>query len=99
MACGALAAKDVGPWSYSSRDETTIYSNNSNGITWKVFSWSAYDEDKGFEYIRLEHQLDALIKATDAVTFELSFTSQSDPWTNKQVIAEDAAVCKVVRST
>ena len=66
---------------------------------WEMTVSTAYDEDYGLEYIRFKHELTANIKATDEVSFEVAFTSTNDPWTNKQVIAEDGAVCKLTQST
>lgn len=85
------ASVDVGPWSYSQADETELF--NANGIVWKITTKTAYDEDAGIEYFRIQHDLDANIKATDVVTFEIAFTSKSDPWTNKLTMAEDSVVC------
>ena len=62
-------------------------------------TYSAHDLDKGIEYLRLEHELTANIKATDQVTFELAFTAKNDPWTNKLKLSEDVAVCKLVQSS
>jgi len=90
----ALAGGDVGPWS-SSKPVTLKMTRDGFANVWEMTVWSAFDEDFGLEYIRFKHELTADIKATDEVTFEVGFQSQNDPWTNKQVIAEDGAVCKL----
>lgn len=91
MIVGALAAIDQGPYSYSAKTDTTLY--DFGGIKWVVTSYTAFNEDTGLEYFRLEHNLDANVKATDKVTFEIAFTMQNDNWTNKTQIAEDVSVC------
>ena len=78
--------------------ETELY-NNGNGIVWKLRTYTAYDADDGIEYIRFENILTAPIKATDEVSFEIAFTTASDSWTNKQLMAEDSMVCKMTQST
>jgi len=55
--------------------------------------------DEGFEYLRLTHELTANIRPTDEVVFEIGFGSSTDPWTNKEKISEDVAICKMARST
>ena len=98
LAAQALASRDIGPWKYSTGDlEVTIF--DKGGMSWKIKPTSAYDLDAGVEYFRLEHRLVAPIAATDKVSFELAYTIESDPWTNKEVIAEDAVVCTLVQST
>jgi len=98
----AYAGGDVGPWSYSTK--TKLNMSSITGVTnpsfsWSMTVWTAYDEDYGDEYLRFEHELTADIKATDEVHFEVGFRSKEDPWTNKKVIAEDGAVCKMTQST
>ena len=34
---------------------------------------TGYEEDSGLEYFRIEHELEADVKATDEVTFEIAF--------------------------
>jgi len=87
----------VGPWSFSTTDSLTLY--DKSDIKWVLKTYSAYDEDAGIEYFRMQHELDAQLKATDTVTFEIAFTSKSDTWTNKMVMAEDASVCTMVQSS
>ena len=94
------AETDIGPWTYSPTDlvtDTELY--NYGGIIWKVRVTTAHDLDAGVEYLRLRHELTAPIQATDEITFEIAFTTENDPWTNKQIIAEDGAVCKMVKNT
>ena len=92
-----LASQDVGQWSYSTEASLTLY--DQAGMKWVLKSMSVFDWDNGLEYFRITHELDALIKPTDEVSFELSYGSASDPWTNKQVIAEDSVMCKMTRNT
>ena len=56
---------------------------------------SMYEEDTGNEYLRIEHYLEADIKATDDVIFEIGFTTGNDPWENKMDMAYDVATCKL----
>ena len=65
-----------------------------------MYVQSAYDEDTGKEWLQIEHQLTADIKKTDSVEFEISFTSEGDPWTDRvNLIAEDSAKCTVSINT
>ena len=80
----ALAGKDIGPWTYSTEKEIVLYNNEGVGtpkvdptIIWTLNTYSAFDEDAGKEYFRLWHKLEAQIKPTDTVTFEIAFTSKS----------------------
>ncbi len=93
LVVGALASKDIGPYSYSATKTSTIY--DKSNMKWTILSYTAYNEDTGEEFFRLEHTLDADIQATDEVIFELAYTMQNDEWTNKLVIAEDVSVCKI----
>jgi hypothetical protein len=99
LVVGALASYDVGPWTYSKSVETTLFNDTVNKITWKLTHYTAYDEDKGIEYVRFQHDLVAPIKGTDEVTFEIAFTTENDPYTNKRAMSEDAVLCKLVRGT
>ena len=65
LATMAAAASDSGPWSYSSSDTTTIFTSPNSDIIWKLITYSAYDEDNGKEYFRMQHELTADIKSTD----------------------------------
>ena len=108
LAVAALCSEDLGPWSYSydefaNRDVKTLFDYTDNeigsGLVWKLYTYTALEYDTGNEYFRMEHELTADIKATDEVTFNVAFTSASDPWTNKMVISDDGVICKVVQST
>ena len=99
LATMAAAATDVGPWTYSQADTTTIFTAPLGDVIWKLTTYSAYDEDNGYEYFRMQHELTAPIKATDQVTFEISFTTKNDPWVDKMTMSDDIAICKVVQST
>ena len=66
---------------------------------WTMYTKTGYEEDTGYEYFRIQHELEADIKATDQVTFEIAFTMQNDPWTNKMIMSDDGVICKVVQST
>mmetsp|Transcript_26119 Transcript_26119/g.32652 ORF Transcript_26119/g.32652 Transcript_26119/m.32652 type:complete len:97 (+) Transcript_26119:125-415(+) len=55
--------------------------------------------DEGKEYLRLTHELEAAIRPTDQITFEVAFTSSTDPWINKETISEDVAICKMTQNT
>ena len=85
LIAAALAGKDIGPWTYSpEKTKIELYNNKGNGtpevsptIIWTLTTESAFDEDAGKEYFRLRHELDAQIKPTDTVTFEIAFTSES----------------------
>ena len=70
--------------------------NTPTDLTWYMMVQSVYDNDTGYEWIEIEHVLNADIKQTDLISFELGFTSQNDPWIDRQnVIAYDSAVCKL----
>ena len=64
-----------------------------------MYTKTGYEEDTGNEYFRIQHELEADIKATDQVTFEIAYTMQNDPWTNKMIMSDDGVICKVVQST
>lgn len=108
LIAAAFAGEDIGPWTYSKKAKLVLYENGGttgttptsvpSTITWTLYTYSAFDEDAGIEYFRLQHELDAQIKGTDTVTFEIAFTSGSQYVTNKKVIAEDSAVCTMVRN-
>jgi len=51
LAGAANAAVDVGPWSYSRTDTTTLL--NADGVKWQIKTKTAYDEDAGIEYFRI----------------------------------------------
>lgn len=58
---------------------------------WKVNVQTVVDEDTGGQWIQFVHELKANIKATEDVTFEMAFTSLSNPATDvKERIAEDS---------
>ena len=97
LAAMAAASEDDGPWYKTAEKSTTLY--DLNGIKWVLKTYTAKDEDKGISYLRFQHELEAPILPTDEVSFEIAFTTQNDPWTNKSTIAEDSAVCKMTRST
>ena len=55
---------------------------------------SIFDEDTGYEWIQIVHELEADIKSTDEVSFEIAFTSEGDPFTDRvNLIAEDSGLC------
>lgn len=105
LSTAVLASEDVGKWRWSNNgepDTTTILAANTAGthtFEWKMLTKTGYEADTGNEYFRIEHQLEANIKATDQVTFEVAFTMKNDPWTNKMEMSDDGVVCKVVQST
>ena len=67
LASAALCSEDVGLWRWSTTDETTILDVTGSGhsFVWKMSSKTGYEEDTGYEYFRIEHELEADIKATD----------------------------------
>ena len=103
LAILALASEDVGPWNYSAvtskvmletectADDCTT--NPGTNIKWTMITSSAHDLDNGKEYFRVEHVLEAPIKSTDKVSFEIGFTVDNDPWSNKLVMANDLVSC------
>ena len=101
LAILALASEDVGPWRTSTYSETKNMINDPDGtgIVWTMKTSSMYEEDTGNEYLRIEHNLTANIKATDDVIFEIGFTTGQDPWENKMSMAYDVATCKLEQST
>jgi hypothetical protein len=48
---GALASKDLGPYSYSALTTTKLIDNTN--VKWSVISYTAYNQDTGIEYFRL----------------------------------------------
>ena len=63
---------------------------------WKVNVQTVVDEDTGGQWIQFVHELKANIKATEEVTFEMAFTSLSNPATDvKERIAEDSGKCVI----
>ena len=79
IACVVMGSSDSGPWEYKCSsgddcwDKQTLY--NFNDVKWQLSVQTAHDEDAGVEYIRFKHELEADIKATDVVTFEIAFLS------------------------
>ena len=63
--------------------EYELLNLGANGIIWKMYVQSVYDEDTGYEWLQIEHKLWADIKKTDEVQFEIAFTSKGDPWTDR----------------
>ena len=57
---------------------------------------SVFDNDTGFEWIEIEHVLIDSIKETDLISFELAFTSELDPYTDRiNKIAMDSGLCNL----
>ena len=85
------------PIEYKLIESTT---NAPSDLTWSIYVQSVYDNDTGFEWIEIEHQLTADIKLTDIIDFELAFTSEGDPYTDRiNLIAYDSATCKLTTNT
>lgn len=97
LAIAAMASKDTDPINRSKTEETILF--NQNNIKWTMYSETIHYLDKGIEYLRLTHELEANIRPTDQVTFEVAFTSSTDPWINKESIAEDIAICKMTQNS
>ena len=73
----------------------TNYGDADKGpkLRWTERHATLLDEDTGIEYLRIDHYLEGNIKSDDMVTFELAFTSKSDPFYDKKTIAEDSGSC------
>ena len=85
------------PIEYKLIESTT---NQPSDLTWSIFVQSVYDNDTGYEWIEIEHQLTADIKLTDLIDFELAFTSEKDPYTDRiNTIAYDSGSCKLATNT
>ena len=97
LAVAALAATDTVPMRRSKATTTTLFNHNS--IKWDMTTETIHKLDEGIEYLRLTHELTAPIRPTDQITFEVAFTSSTDPWINKEKIAEDISICKMVRNS
>ena len=67
--------------------------NKGPYLRWTERHATLLDEDTGIEYLRIDHYLEGNIKSDDMITFELSFTSESDPFFDKKTIAEDSGSC------
>ncbi len=57
LVVGALASKDIGPYSYSAATTSTIY--DKSNMKWTIVSYTAFNQDTGEEFFRLEHTLAA----------------------------------------
>ncbi len=57
LVVAALASKDIGPYSYSTSTNQTIY--DKSGMKWTILSYTAFNGDTGEEFFRLEHTLAA----------------------------------------
>ena len=104
LAISAIASEDVGLWRWSNSgvaDEVTILDKTANGhsFKWKMITKTGFEEDTGLSYFRIEHELEADIKASDEVTFEIAYIMEQDKWVNKTIMSEDGVICKVVQST
>ena len=99
LAVAALGSEDVGLWRWSEIDTTTMLDKTAKGFGWTMYTKTGFEEDTGYEYFRIEHELEADIKSTDQVTFEIAYTTELDPWTNKTIMSDDGVICKVVQST
>lgn len=98
LAIAAMAyPSDTVPVKKSKATPYTLFDHNS--IKWTMTSETVHYLDKGIEYLRLTHELEAPIRPTDQITFEVAFTSSTDPWINKESIAEDIAICKMTRNS
>ena len=75
--------------------EYEILNQSGTSTVWKIGVQSVFDEDLGYNNLQIEHRLTADIKSTDVIRFELNFTSEGDPYTDRTVMAEDSAVCEV----
>jgi len=97
LAVAALASKDTAPMNKSKAVETTLLDlgYTTDNVKWEMISETINMLDEGFEYLRLTHILTAPIRATDQIEFAVHFHTKTDPWVNKETIAEDIAVCKL----
>ena len=66
---------------------------------WSIETESFLEEDSGDRWIRITHTLNANIEADDIVTFDLSFSSDFDPWTDPLNMIEDSGRCIVQMDT
>ena len=101
LAGAAFGSEDVGLWRWSTQDTTEMLNKTGGTKTfkWTMYTKTGYEEDTGYEYFRIQHELEADIKASDEVTFEIAYTMANDPWTNKMIMSDDGVICKVVQST
>lgn len=60
----------------------TLLDKATHTFQWDIFVFTYYDMDTGFEWLEIEHQLEAPIMASDEVAFELAFRSTKDPFIN-----------------
>ena len=75
---------------------TNLVDLTTSGIKWDMQHKSVFDEDTGYHWLQIIHTVEADIASTDEVSFELSFTSAGDPWTDrKNIIAEDSGMCSI----
>ena len=99
LAVAALAARDTAPMRKSAATKTELFDlglTTEDNVKWEMTTETINYLDEGFEYLRLTHELTAKIRPTDEIEFMVYFQTQSDPWINKETIAEDVSVCKVI---
>lgn len=74
--------------------------NALDDISWTMTTYSVYYEDSGETRIRIKHELEANIFATDTVMFEVAFRPLSLPNpTDISTIGEDYVQCEMSQST
>jgi len=80
--------------------EYVILDKATHTYDWRISVQTIYDMDTGFEWLQVEHNIEANFMATDQVEFELAFRTSTDPFIdNTALIALDAGICKMRRST
>jgi len=68
----------------------------TTGLRWWMNVQCVYDNDTGYEWVEIEHVLEADIKSTDVISFELAFTSQGDPYADRvNDLAYDSGLCNL----
>lgn len=75
-----------------------LHDEDDNSI-WTIETSSFFEQDTGYRWLRIEHTLYANIHADDTVTFDLTFSSDYDPWVDPLAIIEDSGRCSVAMNS
>lgn len=75
--------------------KTVLIKDSADTEIWSIETESYFEEDTGDRWLRVTHYLTANIHADDVVTFDISFQSSYDPWTDPTNIIEDSGRCTV----
>lgn len=72
----------------------------STSDTWNIWVKSVYNEDDGEIKLRIMHELEADIPEDDIITFQIAFTSASDPYIDRfNILQKDVAKCELINNT